>query len=114
MSKRVRRGRAFWEATVVAWQGSGATVAAFCEDRELSVQTFYAWKRRLAVEELEGDGTPPAFVPVRVVDRAANDVGRADRAIEIVLSNGRVVRVGDAFDEPTLQRVIVALEALPC
>ena len=54
--------------------------------------------------------TPP-FLPVHVVEHA---VAGAAQGVEIVLRQGRTVRVGAGFDRQTLAEVLAVLEAAPC
>jgi transposase-like protein len=56
-------------------------------------------------------GDSPFFLPVRVV---GPDVSQAACGVEIVLTHGRVVRVGAGFDRQTLADVVAVLEARPC
>jgi hypothetical protein len=50
---------------------------------------------------------PAAFVPVQVVADAVPDRASAP---EVVLTDGRVVRVAPGFDAATLQRLLSVLE----
>ena len=84
-----------WRRWVGEWQASGLSARAFCERRGLTVARFYAWRRvleRRAAEE------PAAFVPVRVV---ADAVPAQASALEVVLTDGRTVRVAPGFDAAT-------------
>jgi hypothetical protein len=53
----------------------------------------------------------PAFVPVQVVaDAARTQAG----ALEVVLTDGRMVRVAPGFDAATLRQLLAVLEGRPC
>ena len=65
--------------------------------------TFYWWRRELA----RRDQPRPAFLPVHVL---AETTEPATAGIEIILANGRSVRVGAGFDPRTLVRVVELLE----
>jgi hypothetical protein len=96
-----------WRRWIGEWRASGLTVRAFCDRRGLAIPTFYAWRRTLERRAAE----QPAFVPVHVVaDAAPAQAG----ALEVVLRDGRTVRVAPGFDEGTLRRLLVALEGWPC
>jgi hypothetical protein len=53
----------------------------------------------------------PAFVPVQVV---ADAVPTQASALEVVLADGRAVRVAPGFDAATLRRLLAVLEGRPC
>jgi hypothetical protein len=102
----------YWLEQVERWLGSGLGVREFCERRRLSEQSFYAWRRTLVERGLIVWPKPAtaAFVPVRVEASTA----RPTSAIEVVLADGRTLRVSAGFDGETLRRVVEALEGRPC
>ena len=53
----------------------------------------------------------PSFLPVRVVEPGVTE---AARGVEIVLQQGRTVRVQSGFDRKTLVDVLAVLEVRPC
>ena len=62
-----------------------------------------------------GHGTP-SFLPVQVMASAsgcAAPAGAAQR-VEIILGQGRMVRVQAGFDRQTLVEVLAVLEVQPC
>src|SRR5262245_49856140 len=97
-----------WRRWISQWQASGLTVRTFCARHGVSTPSFYHWRRvleRRAAEE-------PAFVPVQVV---ADPTPPQASALEVVLVDGRVVRVAPGFDAATLRRLLVVLEGeRPC
>lgn len=96
----------FWRRMVQRWRSSGLSVRAFCQNHGLSEPSFYSWRRVLA----QRDARPPAFVPVRVAaEPRTTDVDTAG-GLELVLGHGRVLRIGPAFDAPTLRRLLTLLE----
>ena len=52
-----------------------------------------------------------AFVPVQVV---ADAVPAQASALEVVLADGRTVRVAPGFDAATLRQLLAVLEGRPC
>jgi transposase-like protein len=88
-------------------------VRAFCRQHGLAEPSFYAWRRKLG--QREADAVP--FVPVRVVPEAATGRGANDSggAVELVLGEGRLLRLAPGFDAVTLQRLLTVLEeGRPC
>ena len=57
-------------------------------------------------------GPTPSFLPVHVVGSTARQ--RRPSGVEIVLAQGRTVRVRAGFDRQTLADVLAVLEARPC
>jgi transposase len=95
-----------WRRWIARWQTSGLSVAAFCARHDLATASFYAWRRTLQ----RRDAPPAPFVPVQLVD----DPTPAG-PLEVVLADGRVVRVPPGFDAATLRRLLAVLrEERPC
>lgn len=97
-----------WRRWIHQWRASGLSVRDFCARHGLASARFYHWRRvleRRAAEE------PAAFVPVQVV---ADAVLTRASALEVVLSDGRTVRVTPGFDVATLRQLLAVLEGRPC
>ena len=90
------------------WRASGLSVRAFCAQHGLTQASFYTWRRVLQRRATE----QPAFVPVQVV-ADATPAGQAS-ALEVVLADGRTVRVAPGFDAATLRQLLAVLEGRPC
>ena len=96
-----------WRHWIGEWQASGLSARAFCQRRGLTVASFYAWRRVLERRAAE----KAAFVPVKVV---ADAVPTQTSALEVVLTDGRTVRVAPGFDVATLRQLLAVLEGWPC
>ena len=94
-----------WRRVLARWRRSGLSVRAFCRAEGFSEPSFYMWRRKLE----QADHKKPAFLPVHVVTEEAKPP--ATRDIEIVLANGRCLRVGPGFDPRTLVTLVDLLEA---
>lgn len=126
--KRARRSRAEWRREVRRWRRSGESAADYAARRDLSRSTLTWWASQLGVTAAAGKPTPedtapgaPAFLPVRVVaaqvpgvqESAARVAASTDRlatSFEVLLINGRRVRVGDGFDATALARLLDVAE----
>lgn len=127
MAQRGGRDRGkerFWRRMVREWRRSGLSVRAFCAEHGLAEPSFYSWRRSIAERDLHGDQRAtasartvgndgaddrPLFVPLRVVPAAAG------MAFEVVLGQGRVVRVPAHFDPAALRQLLAILEEeRPC
>jgi hypothetical protein len=97
-----------WRRWISEWQASGLSVRAFCARHGLATASFYNWRRvlqrRATVEQ-------QAFVPVQVV---ADAISTRISALEVVLADGRTVRVAPGFDSATLRQLLAVLEGRPC
>ena len=93
----------YWRQVIARWKRSGLSVRAFCGAEGLNPMTFSGWRRELG----RRDHPPPAFLPVHVVAEATEP---STVGIEVVLANGRSVRVSAGFDPRTLVRVVELLE----
>src|ERR1700760_1985324 len=100
------RGReSYWRQVLARWQRSGLSVRAFCRAEGVNEPQFYWWRRHLG----RGEPVTSAFVPVHVLTEPAGEP--ATRGIEVVLANGRCLRVGPGFDPHTLVALVDLLEA---
>jgi transposase len=97
-----------WRRRISQWRASGLSVRAFCAQYGLTPASFYHWRRVLERRPAE---EPAAFVPVQVV---ADAVPTQASALEVVLADGRTVRVAPGFDAATLRRLLAVLEGRPC
>ena len=96
-----------WREIVERQRASGSTAAAFCRDNGIATSSFFAWKRKLGCQ-------PAAFVEATVVGTppVADARPSARASIEVLLRNGRRVRVGRGFDHGLLAEVVAALEGM--
>src|ERR1700736_1972376 len=102
-----------WQRHVARWRRSGLSIRDYCGREGLAEANFYAWRRTLAERDRQaarrGRRTSiPAFVPVRVVNDAATSTSHG--SVEVVLANGRVLRIGAAFDPQVVRELLALLE----
>jgi transposase-like protein len=103
-----------WRQLIDQWQRSGLSVRAFCRRQHLAAPSFYAWRRTLR----QRDGrarpatAPVTFLPVHV---RADDTDRdGPPPLELVLANGRRLRIPPGYDDAHLRQLLRALEDAPC
>jgi hypothetical protein len=96
---------------------SGLSVRAFCELHDVCEHSFYWWRRELADRDAaaaagRADAGPaaPLFLPVHV---RPDDPLPAD-GVEVLLANGRRLRVGAGVEPLRLAALAAALEAPAC
>src|SRR5579864_8580383 len=101
--ERSRKARQRWQGLLAEQGRSGESVAAFCRGRQLCTSHFYWWKKRL------GAGGAEKFVEVKL---AASSLGAGeDRRVEVVLRNGRSLRVGPGFDLELVRALAAVVES---
>lgn len=118
-------------ALVAEVEQSGGSLAGVADRHGVSRSLLFEWRRQLHDDAMPGiTRTPvpaPNFAPVRVIeDGSANarggpttapqprSAGRARAAvpiIEVVLRNGRVLRVAETISPDVLGRLAAALDA---
>jgi hypothetical protein len=78
-------------------------VKQFCEERGLTEQSFYSWRKRLQSQ-----------APMRFALVEAGRAGRgpaAEATLELVLTTGERLRIGAGVGSATLRKVLEALRA---
>ena len=98
-----------WRKVIQEAARSGVSIREFCRQRQLTVSQFYWWQRRLQplpprAKKRVSVGTSASFVLV-------SESGQGSEAgIELVLGDGRRLRIHKGVDETTLRAVLAALE----
>jgi hypothetical protein len=92
-----------WRDRLDRFHKSGLSARAFCARERFPESAFYFWKRELLARDAQAQPATPAFVPVRVV------AGPPSPPLEVVLADGRIVRVPPGFDPAQLRAVLTVL-----
>jgi transposase len=107
-----------WLDLMRRWHESELTVREFCERHRLSEPNFYLWRRVLRERGLlqhhatlrrRKPVAPAAFVKITLDTEPA-----AVSAVELVLSDRRLLRVRPGFDAATLLELVRLLEEPAC
>lgn len=97
----------------------GASVAAVADRHGVSRSLLFDWRRQVREGTMPGVAraeAASALVPVRVVPNAPPPrssiprPGRSAASIEVVLTNGRILRVAETIRPEVLRHVAAALE----
>jgi hypothetical protein len=107
--RRPRRSRAEWVEEVRRWRQSGRTAAEYAGGHGLHAGTLAAWGSKIG-DIRAATGRPLAFLPVRVAEPAGKESAPATAVMEVVLLNGRRVRVGKEFDGDAVARLLDVAE----
>lgn len=107
----------------------GASVAAIADRHGIGRSLLFEWRRQVREGTMPGvvrAEAAPALVPVRVMEDAPSKPlprasspprkpvkwpGKTAATVEVVLSNGRVLRVSEAIRPEVLGRLAAALDA---
>ena len=127
MSVISRKGDAekagYWQRTISEAARSGMSIREFCRRRRLRESQFYWWQRKLKARSLR---SVQAGLEARTVRRpgasgnqasfalVSEEAGATDAGIELVLGDGRRLRIRQGVDEETLRSVLAALERARC
>ena len=98
------------------------SVASVARRHDIRPQQLYRWRRELREGRLDGgELEPPRFLPVTLAgheepeptprQRASRRRAATESRVEIVLANGRMLRVDAGIEGEVLQRLVGVLEA---
>jgi hypothetical protein len=104
-----------WQKTIGDAARSGLSIREFCRRRKLAVSHFYWWRRHLGMDvrkgssrKRDGDQGPASFALV------SDELAATDAGIELVLNDGRRLRIHRGVDGETLRAVLAAMESDQC
>jgi len=98
-----------WQKTIREAAQSDLSIREFCRRRKLNVSQFYWWRLRLKTRQSRIMGKPggdgrASFALV------SGESGTTDAGIELLLGEGRRLRISRGVNEETLRAVLAALE----
>lgn len=107
--------RRYWrepEARVMveAWQRSGESLSGFAKRHGVDRRRLRRWATRMAEEDSARRDPEVSFHPVRLVEAERGAERRGGDRIEVVLGDGRRVRVPRGFAPEDLREVLRVLE----
>jgi transposase-like protein len=105
----------YWQKIIREAVRSGMSIREFCRQRRLKESQFYWWQHRLKAGRGEGTRRRAAVHGGAASFALVSDEGGAtDAGIELVLGDGRRLRIRRGVDEVTLRAVLAALESPRC
>lgn len=105
----------YWQRTIREAVRSGMSIREFCRQRRLKESQFYWWQRKLkAGREERRLGRPGVHGGAASFALVSEEAGASDAGIELVLGDGRRLRIRQGVDEETLRAVLAALEPSQC
>lgn len=100
------RSREAAEELVREFEASGLKRKQFCEQRGLSLGTLDLYRKRLRLAE-GGPEPKGRFARVQI----SSQQGQVGSGLQLVLSGGLRVEVGESFNEETLKRLLSVIES---
>lgn len=116
MGGRTDEGRReHWRKLIAEAARSGTSIREFCRQRRVTEPQFYAWRARLN-GKVQGVARRRARTAAKAATFAlvSDAPGTLDAGIELVLADGRRVRISRGVDEATLRTVLSAVGSAPC
>jgi len=107
------RKEQFWRGHLARWQRSGLSILVYCAQHDLAPANFYAWRRTLAQRDRQHKApapTPVTFVPIPLPTPPPAD----DALIEVVLRNGRRIRLAPTVALSVVRDLVTLLEETTC
>jgi hypothetical protein len=104
----------FWQQTIREAIRSKLSIRQFCRQRRLKESQFYWWQRRLNGNRRPGGRHRPSMNGNASFALVSNDPGAGDAGIELILQDGRRLRISRGVDEQTLRAVLEAVGSAGC
>ena len=105
----------YWQKIIPEAVRSGMSIREFCRQRRLKESQFYWWQRRRQAGRGEGTRRRPAVQGgAASFALVSEEAGATDGGIELVLGDGRRLRIRQGVEEATLRAVLAALESPRC
>lgn len=100
-----------WRTRIREAARSGLSIREFCRRRKVKESQFYWWQRQLKERRPAARSPAESRASFALVSEAG---GALEAGLELVLRDGRRLRIGRGVDEATLRAVLAAVEAPGC
>ena len=103
-----------WRKLIAEAARSGTSIREFCRQRGVTESQFYTWRARLN-GKVQGVARRRALSAAKAApfSLVSDPPGELDAGIELVLADGRRVRICRGVDEATLRTVLAAVGSSP-
>ena len=104
----------YWKKMLREAARSDMSISEFCRQRRLKEKQFYWWRHRLrgrseqAKHRSSAKSKPASFALV------SDGTGSVDAGVELVLGDGRRLRISKGVDEATLRSVLAVVGPEAC
>ena len=106
----------FWRRQIQRWDRSPLSIRSFCQIHQLHESSFHHWRRELKRRDEArqqthaAPPTSPTLCPTFLQLRVEPTPDAELQPLEVVLANGRLVRVRPGFDAATLTRLLALVQ----
>ena len=101
----------YWQGIIREAARSGVSIREFCRQHRLKESQFYWWQHKLKVGRQERSARQQGITRGPASFALVSDEPQAtDAGIELVLGDGRRLRIRKGVDEETLRAVLAAVE----
>ena len=100
----------YWQKTIREAAQSGMSIREFCRRHRLKESQFYWWQHKLKAGRLERMRGPSGNRAEASFALVIDEPSAVDAGIELVLGDGRRLRIHKGVDEETLRAVLAAVE----
>jgi hypothetical protein len=108
--KRDLEKASYWRRTIGEAARSGTSIREFCRQRRLKESQFYWWQHKLKGDRQERMRKHSRHRGASSFALVSEEPGAIDAGIELVLGDGRRLRIRKGVDEETLRAVLAAVE----
>jgi transposase len=105
-SQNIEKQR-YWQRTIGEAARSGMSIREFCRQRRLRESQFYWWQRKLRRHERSKPDAQDRAASFALVGEDGMDM---PAGLELVLRDGRRLRISQGVQEETLRAVLAAME----
>jgi transposase len=109
--KRDMEKQRYWRTTIGEAARSGMSIREFCQQRRLKESQFYWWQRKLKASRQERRMVSPVDRGGASFALVSDEVGNIPAGLELVLRDGRRLRISKGVEEKTLRAVLAAVES---
>ncbi len=100
----------YWQRTIWDAARSGMSIREFCQQRRLKESQFYWWRHKLKASR-QGRNKPISSGGAARFALVSEDGVSMPAGLELVLRDGRRLRISQGVQEETLGAVLAAMES---
>src|SRR5208283_1042426 len=99
--KKIFRSKKQWQKIILGQPTSGLSISQYCNNKNINISNFYAWRKRLSSNE----SPKPGFI------RIVKPSFPAPRDLRIETPNGYKIEL-NGFDESIFQKILGLVKAI--
>jgi hypothetical protein len=104
----------YWQQMIREATRSKISIREFCRRNNLREGQFFWWQRRLNGNRQAKAPQKPGVSSATSFALVSGDPSASDAGIELILQDGRRLRISRGVDEQTLRAVLAAVEPNEC